>query len=210
MPNDFTDAWDNLMNTVGASQFEKLDESQNQEQSEPVTLESLSAESDRQRELAEKKRLEEEEAKKERKKEQANKRKEASRRQGLSALRNQNGEALTKILKGIRQGLPPAFLLLLATDALSQLLNQANVGEQIERELMAVYGIGLEDSEVLDIELEDVRERKANLEKALELKSHLMKDDEKKRLKNAIREHESEIQRLETLKKKSGTCPQNE
>lgn len=201
MSDDVMDAWNNLLNVVGASQFENLDESNPKESSEPTTLQAMSAESDRQRELAEKKKLEEEEAKKERKKEQANKRKEASRRQGLSALRNQNGEALTKILKGIRQGLPPAFLLLLATDALSQLLDQENVGEQIERELIAIYGIGLENSEVLDIELEDVRERKANIEKVLELKEYLLKEDEQKRLRNAIREHEAIIQRLELLKK---------
>ncbi len=94
--------------------------------------------------------------------------------------------------------------------ALAQTLNQVNVGEQIEKELIATYGIGLENSEVLDLELGKVRERKTNLENSLELKSHLMKDDERKRLKNAIQEHENEIERLKNLKKKSGICPPSE
>ncbi len=116
-------------------------------------------------------------------------------------LTNQNGESLTRLLKGIRQGQSIELLFLEATQELAKLLGQENVGEQIEKELIAIYGIGLENSSVRALKIEDLQNTKARLESFLELNGATLKEDEKKRMKNAIQEQEREIQRLETLQR---------
>ncbi len=111
-----------------------------------------------------------------------------------------NGEILSNLIKELRKGESIASLFLQATNALGQLLNQPNVSEQIKKELAADYGMGLGNQEVMTLEIQEVQNRKARLEKSLESKGHLLKDDERKRLQNAIKEHEQEIKRLEALK----------
>lgn len=193
--------WDAFLDNAGvASCFEILDEQpKSQEPSKPTTLEAISAESDRQRELAEQKRLQEEEAKRQRKRELANKRKEVAQTQALASLRQQNGESLVQIIHAVRQGQPIPFLFLLAVKALAQTLNQSNVGDQIEEEFLTVYGIGLEDSSIMALQIEDLKDTQARLETFLEANSQTLKGDEKKRLQNAIQEKEKEIERLEIL-----------
>lgn len=91
-----------------------------------------------------------------------------------------------EILKGAAAGADIYDLFLKAVKALSFLTNDNVIYGEAERDVRAVYGIGLSEAAPLSAELEEVEARLSKLREAEETTS----GDELKRIQNAIAEHE--------------------
>ena len=92
-----------------------------------------------------------------------------------------------EILKGAAAGADIYDLFLKAVKALSLLTNDNVIYGEVERNVRAVYGIGLSEASPLSAELEEVEGRLSKLRAAAQNE----KGDDLKRIQHAIAEHEA-------------------
>lgn len=107
----------------------------------------------------------------------------------------------TEILKGARAGEDIYSLFLKAVKAISLMTSNNLFYTQLEGDIRAIYGRGLQEAPAIDIELEQVVQRYIKLLEALEREQD---GDSKDRIKRAITAHENRIKELEALKEKQG------
>ena len=107
----------------------------------------------------------------------------------------------TEILKGARAGEDIYSLFLKAVKAISLMTSNSLFYTQLEGDIRAIYGRGLQEAPAIDIELEQVVQRYIKLLEALEREQD---GDSKDRIKRAIAAHENRIKELEALKEKQG------
>jgi len=105
----------------------------------------------------------------------------------------------TEILKGARAGEDIYSLFLKACKAISLMTSNTVFYSQLEGDIRAIYGRGLQEAPAIDIELEQVVQRYIKLLEALEREPD---GDSKDRIKQAIKAHENRIRELEALKEK--------
>ena len=103
----------------------------------------------------------------------------------------------SEILIGVRQGENIYTLFLKAVKALSLDTGNRLLYDQIEQDILAIYGVGLQDQEPLEIELSRARER---LEKLQQAERSEIQADAKERIQAAIRAHKKHIEQLESRK----------
>ena len=102
----------------------------------------------------------------------------------------------TEILKGARAGESVYSLLLKACKAISLMTSNSVFYTQIEGDIRAIYGAGLQEAPALEIELEQVVGRYVKLLEALEREPE---GDSKQRIRQAVKAHENRIRELESL-----------
>lgn len=107
----------------------------------------------------------------------------------------------TEILKGARAGEDIYSLFLKAVKAISLMTSNNLFYTQLEGDIRAIYGRGLQEAPAIDIELEQVVQRYIKLLEALEREPD---GDSKDRIKRAITAHKNRIRELEALKEKNG------
>ena len=107
----------------------------------------------------------------------------------------------TDILKGARAGEDIYSLFLKAVKAISLMTSNTLFYTQLEGDIRAIYGRGLQEAPAIDIELEQVVGRYIKLLEALGRETD---GDSKDRIKRAITAHENRIRELEALKEKQG------
>lgn len=112
------------------------------------------------------------------------------------------GELRTDILKGVKAGVPAHTLLLKAVECISNMTGNKLFYDQIYRDLQYIYGEAFLEEIPLEWELDSVEERLEKLKKALVRYSTEL--DAKKRIQNAITEHEKKKGELLELMRKSG------
>jgi hypothetical protein len=105
----------------------------------------------------------------------------------------------TELLKGARAGEDIYSLFLKAVKAISLMTSDNLFYNQLEGDIRAIYGIGLQEAPAIDIELQQVTERYIKLLEALEREPD---GDSKDRIKQAIKAHENRIRELETLRER--------
>ena len=105
----------------------------------------------------------------------------------------------TEILKGVRAGVGVYSLFLKAVEALSLTINNTVFYNQIAADVPAIYGIGLNEPEPLQMELEATQSRLEHLETALERETD---SDSRSRIESAITQHKTRIDTLlQTIEK---------
>lgn len=102
----------------------------------------------------------------------------------------------TDILKGARRGEDIYSLFLKAVKIISLMTSNTPFYNQLEGDIRAIYGIGLQEAPAIDIELQQVTERYIKLLEALEREPD---GDSKDRIKQAIKAHENKIRELDAL-----------
>lgn len=105
----------------------------------------------------------------------------------------------TELLKGARSGEDIYSLFLKAVKAISLMTSNSLFYSQLEGDIRAIYGIGLQETPAIDIELQQVTERYIKLLSALEREPD---GDSRDRIKQAIKAHEQKIRELDALKGK--------
>lgn len=105
----------------------------------------------------------------------------------------------TEILKGARAGEDMYSLFLKAVKAISLMTSNSVFYTQIEGDIRAIYGAGLQEAPALEIELEQVVGRYVKLLEALKREPE---GDSRERIKQAIKAHEQKIRELDALKGK--------
>ena len=114
----------------------------------------------------------------------------------------QAGQLQTELTKGARAGEPAYTLLLKAIKAISLMTGNKLFYSQIYKDLKAIYGEGLKEQIPIEWELDEVRERLANMREAIERES--TEEDSKERIKKAIEAHQKrERELLELLEKEA-------
>lgn len=114
----------------------------------------------------------------------------------------QAGQLQTELTKGARAGEPAYTLLLKAIKAISLMTGNKAFYSQIYKDIKAIYGEGLKEQIPIEWELDEVRERLANMREAIERES--TEADSKERIKKAIEAHEKrERELLELLGKEA-------
>lgn len=114
----------------------------------------------------------------------------------------QAGQLQTELTKGTRAGEPAYTLLLKAIKAISLMTGNKAFYSQIYKDIKAIYGEGLKEQIPIEWELDEVRERLANMREAIERES--TEADSKERIKKAIEAHEKrERELLELLGKET-------
>lgn len=103
------------------------------------------------------------------------------------------GQLQTELVKGVQAGEDIYALFLKACKALSYTTADNNLYQQIEKDIIAIYGEGLELEKPLEIELQQVEDRLEKLTKAVE---NAGDKDQQKRIKRAIAQHQSEAERI--------------
>jgi hypothetical protein len=106
-----------------------------------------------------------------------------------------SGQLQTDILKGIRRGENIYSLFLKAAQAISLMTSDTVFCNQINNDIKAIYGAGLSEPKLLELELEEVQGRLEKLRKASEQET----EDSQRRIRQAIQVHE---QRIDELKEK--------
>lgn len=107
-----------------------------------------------------------------------------------------SGQLQTDILKGARAGEDICSLFLKAVQAISLMTSNTVFYSQLEEDIRAIYGAGLQEAPALQIELQKVQERYKKLLEALEREPD---GDSRERIKRAVKAHENRIAELETL-----------
>lgn len=102
----------------------------------------------------------------------------------------------TEILKGARAGEDIYSLFLKAVKAISLMTSNTVFYSQLEGDIRAIYGAGLQEAPALQIELQQVQERYKKLLEALEREPD---GDSRERIKRAVKAHENRIAELEAL-----------
>jgi len=105
-----------------------------------------------------------------------------------------SGQLQTEILKGARAGEDIYSLFLKACKAISLMTSNTVFYSQLEGDIKAIYGEGLQNPAPLRKELTEVQERLQKLREALERE---LEHDSKERIKRAINAHENRIAELE-------------
>ncbi len=106
----------------------------------------------------------------------------------------QAGQLQTELTKGARAGEPAYTLLLKAIKAISLMTGNKAFYSQIYKDIKAIYGEGLKEQIPIEWELDEVRERLANMREAIERES--TEADSKERIKKAIEAHEKREREL--------------
>lgn len=96
------------------------------------------------------------------------------------------------ILKGIEEGKNIAGLFLMAAKALAIVTNNSAFYTQVEADLSAMHGYGLQDQSVVEMEIESAEIRLEKLKKAIEGAP----EAEAKRMERAIASHEKLLKEL--------------
>lgn len=114
----------------------------------------------------------------------------------------QAGQLQTELTKGARAGEPAYTLLLKAIKAISLMTGNKTFYSQIYKDIKVIYGEGLKEQIPLEWELDEVKERLANMREAIERET--TEADSKERIKKAIEAHEKrEHELLELLEKEA-------
>mgnify|MGYP001193218327 CR=1 FL=1 len=108
----------------------------------------------------------------------------------------ESGSLRTAILKGAKAGEPPVALLLKAVKCISLMTGDTVFYSQLEGDIRAIYGAGLQEAPALQIELQQVQRRYKKLLEALEREPD---GDSRERIKRAVKAHENRIAELEAL-----------
>lgn len=108
----------------------------------------------------------------------------------------------TEILKGLKAGEDVYSLFLKAAKAISLMTSNSLFYSQIEADIEAIYGRGLQHKPPLQKELQDTQER---LQRLLEAEQREPEGNSKERIKAAIKAHRAEIERLKGMITKTGT-----
>lgn len=114
----------------------------------------------------------------------------------------QAGQLQIELTKGARAGEPAYTLLLKAIKAISLMTGNKTFYSQIYKDIKAIYGEGLKEQIPIEWELDEVKERLANMREAIERET--TEADSKERIKKAIEAHEKrEHELLELLEKET-------
>ena len=114
----------------------------------------------------------------------------------------QAGQLQIELTKGARAGEPAYTLLLKAIKAISLMTGNKTFYSQIYKDIKAIYGEGLKEQIPIEWELDEVKERLANMREAIERET--TEADSKERIKKAIEAHEKrERELLELLEKET-------
>lgn len=105
------------------------------------------------------------------------------------------GELRADILRGARSGEEPVRLLLKAVKCISLMTGESLFYSQIEGDLKSIYGAGLLDPKVLELDLLGTQKRLQKLQNALERETETA--DSKKRIQAAIDAHKDKIRQLQ-------------
>lgn len=106
------------------------------------------------------------------------------------------GQLRTEILKGTRAAEDSLSLLLKACKCISCMTGDKLFYEQIEADVVSIYGLGLGEPEPIRKELEEVRIRLGKLQEAAERETHT---DSKARIAAAIKSHKQREAYLQGL-----------
>ena len=106
----------------------------------------------------------------------------------------------TQILKGLKAGEDVYSLFLKAAKAISLMTSNSIFYSQAEEDLIAIYGIGLQEKPPLQMELDEVQER---LQKLREAEKREQASDSKKRIQRAIQAHENKATELRGMIEKT-------
>lgn len=107
-----------------------------------------------------------------------------------------SNQLTTAILKGTQEGNDIYDMFLKAVDVISKLTNDTELLKQVESNIKTIYGIGLGETQALDIEIKAVKKRIARLEQAYNT-SDILTD--KQRLKRALESHREHLRILKRV-----------
>lgn len=113
-----------------------------------------------------------------------------------------SGQLQTEILKGVKAGESVYNLFLKAVKAVSLMTSNSLFYSQIEADIEAIYGRGLQHKPPLQKELQDTQER---LQRLLEAEQREQPPDSRERIQRAIEAHRATIERLEDMIAKADT-----
>lgn len=105
------------------------------------------------------------------------------------------GEIQAAILKGLKQGQPLPALFLKAAEAISCMTGNREFYQQIEADLLTVYGFALQEPEAAAIEAGKIKERLHRLEQAAQ---GTQDERERGNIAAAIRAHRQRLEQLKT------------
>lgn len=114
-----------------------------------------------------------------------------------------SGQLQTDILKGVQAGTDIYSLFLKAAKAISLMTSNSLFYSQIEADIEAIYGRGLQHKPPLQKALQEAQERLTRLREA---EQRELDGDSKDRIKRAIKAHEAKIADLETLIQRKQTA----
>jgi len=113
-----------------------------------------------------------------------------------------NSQLMTaELLKGVKAGEETGALLLKAIKTISMMTGNDLIYREFEEDFKSVYGFGLMEPYPLKIELKEVIKRLDRLKQA-EKRSELQEND-KKRIKAAIKAHEGRIENIKEMLKRA-------
>lgn len=104
---------------------------------------------------------------------------------------------MNEITLGVKHGTNIYILFLQATKVIAKLTNDKAFESQINEDIRAIYGIGLEEHQALEIELTDTKRRLESLQEAKGKASR----DESRRIDTAIKAHKKRIHQIEHMMK---------
>ncbi len=113
-----------------------------------------------------------------------------------------SGQLQTDILKGVQAGTDIYSLFLKAAKAISLMTSNSLFYSQIEADIAAIYGRGLNYAPPLQKELQETQ---ARLQRLLDAEQREPEGNSKERIKAAIKAHRAEIERLKGMITKTGT-----
>lgn len=108
----------------------------------------------------------------------------------------------TDILKGLKAGEDVYSLFLKAAKAIALMTSNSLFYSQIEADIEAIYGRGLQHKPPLQKALQEAQER---LQRLLDAEQREPEGNSKERIKAAIKAHRAEIERLKGMITKTGT-----
>ena len=113
-----------------------------------------------------------------------------------------SGQLQTDILKGVQAGTDIYSLFLKAAKAISLMTSNSLFYSQIEEDIEAIYGRGLQHKPPLQKELQETQTR---LQRLLEAGQREQPPDSRERIQRAIEAHRATIERLEDMIAKADT-----
>lgn len=113
-----------------------------------------------------------------------------------------SGQLQTEILKGVKGGESVYNLFLKAVKAISLMTSNRLFYSQIEADIEAIYGRGLQHKPPLQKALQEAQER---LQRLLEAEQREQPPDSRERIRAAIKAHRAAIERLEDMIAKADT-----
>lgn len=113
-----------------------------------------------------------------------------------------SGQLQTDILKGVQAGTDIYSLFLKAAKAISLMTSNSLFYSQIEADIEAIYGRGLQHKPPLQKALQEAQER---LQRLLDAEQMEQPPDSRERIRAAIKAHRAAIERLEDMIAKADT-----